>query len=195
MTNAVIVDVIRTASGRGKLGGALSGLHPTDLLAQVLVALLKRNGVESTQIDDVLVGCVSQVGEQSTNVARNAILAAGFDERVPATSIDRQCGSSQQATAFAAQGVIAGAYDIVIAAGVESMSRVPLGSAAMDASPYGERFRARYGQTLVNQGVSAELVAQRWSLDRDRLNAFACCSGHGLSVFENVRHSLIDRFR
>ena len=128
MNDAVIVDVVRTASGRGKPGGAFSQTHPTDLLAEVLRALLERNGLESRRVDDVLVGCVSQTGEQSGNIARNALLAAGFDESVPGVSIDRQCGSSQQAAHFAAQGVIAGAYDIVIAAGVEIMSRVPLGS-------------------------------------------------------------------
>jgi acetyl-CoA acyltransferase len=174
--SAVIVDVIRTASGRGKPGGALSGVHPSDLLAQVLIALLARNRLESRQIDDVLVGCVSQVGEQSSNVARIATLAAGFDSAVPATTIDRQCGSSQQAAAFAAQGVIAGAYDIVIAAGVESMSRVPLGSAAGEASPYGERFADRYPDGLVGQGVSAELIAQRWGLERSVLDDYAARS-------------------
>src|SRR5690606_25925710 len=123
MNTAVIVDVVRTASGRGKPGGALSGIHPVDLLAGVLSSVLARNGLESNQIDDVLIGCVSQVGEQSTNIARNAVLSAGFDPTVPAATIDRQCGSSQQAATFAAQGVIAGQYDIVIAGGVESMSR------------------------------------------------------------------------
>ncbi|MEP6844320.1 MAG: steroid 3-ketoacyl-CoA thiolase, partial [Pseudolysinimonas sp.] len=155
MTNAVIVDVVRTASGKGKPGGALSEVHPTDLLAEVLRALLERNGLDSRQIDDVLVGCVSQIGEQSGNIARNSLLAAGFDERVPGVSIDRQCGSSQQAAHFGAQGVIAGAYDIVIAAGVESMSRVPLGSSANGASPRGAGIRARYPKGLVNQGISA----------------------------------------
>ncbi len=118
---------------RGKPGGALSGVHPIDLAALVLRAVLERNGLESTQVDDVLLGCVSQVGDQGMNVARHAVLAAGFDESVPATTIDRQCGSSQQAAHFAAQGVIAGAYDIVIAGGVESMSRVPLGSSRAGA--------------------------------------------------------------
>ena len=171
--NAVIVDVVRTASGRGKPGGALSGIHPTDLLAQVLGAVLERNGLDSKQVDDVLVGCVSQVGEQSSNIARNAVLSAGFDSSVPAATIDRQCGSSQQAAAFAAQGVLAGSYDIVIAAGVESMSRVPLGSAAAGVSPYGTRMRERYPEGLVNQGVSAELIAKKWGLSRDQLDGFA----------------------
>ncbi|MCR2813838.1 acetyl-CoA C-acyltransferase [Microbacterium sp. zg.Y1084] len=176
MSSAVIVDVVRTPSGRGKPGGALSGVHPVDLTAGVLTALLERNGLESRQIDDVLLGCVSQVGEQSGNIARQAVLAAGFDETVPAATIDRQCGSSQQAAHFAAQGVIAGAYDIVIAGGVESMSRVPLGTAASGASAFSPRLRERYPDGLVNQGVSAELIAARWNLGRDDLDRFAVAS-------------------
>ncbi|MFT4135627.1 thiolase family protein [Microbacterium sp.] len=174
MRTAVIVDAIRTPSGRGKPGGALSGIHPVDLSAHVLSALLERNGLDSAQVDDVLWGCVSQVGEQGMNVARQAVLAAGFALTVPGVSIDRQCGSSQQAAHFAAQGVIAGAYDIVIAGGVESMSRVPLGaSVAAGGSPVSLRQRERYPAGLVNQGVSAELVAQRWNLSRERLDAYA----------------------
>jgi acetyl-CoA acyltransferase len=169
---AVVVDVVRTPSGRGKPGGALSSVHPIDLAAGVLQSVLERNGLESRQIDDVLLGCVSQVGDQAMNVARQAVLAAGFDESVPATTIDRQCGSSQQAAHFAAQGVIAGAYDIVIAGGVESMSRVPLGSsrAGGSRSPLLEE---RYPDGLVNQGVSAELIAQKWGLSREMLDAYA----------------------
>ncbi len=173
MENAVIVDVVRTASGRGKPGGALSGVHPADLLAELLAAMVDRNGLDSSQIDDVLVGCVSQVGDQSTNVARGAVLSAGFDVTVPATTIDRQCGSSQQAATFAAQGVMAGGYDIVIAAGVESMSRVPLGAAARGGSPAGSRLASRFPDGLVNQGVSAELIAKKWGLSRDDLDRFA----------------------
>ncbi|MDQ0691351.1 thiolase family protein [Arthrobacter sp. W4I7] len=173
MSRAVIVDVIRTGSGKGKAGGALSGVHPTDLLAQVLRAVLQRNGLESTQIDDVLVGCVSQFGEQSTNIARAGVLAAGFDSTVPATTIDRQCGSSQQAATFAAQGVMAGAYDVVIAAGVESMSRVPLGTASSGQDLFGDLLKKRFPEGLVNQGVSAELIAERWKLSREDLDAFA----------------------
>jgi acetyl-CoA acyltransferase len=172
--SAVIVDVVRTPSGRGKPGGALSHVHPVDLAAGVLTAVVERNGLESGQIDDVLLGCVSQVGEQSANIARQAVLAAGFDEAVPASSIDRQCGSSQQAVHFAAQGVMSGHYDIVIAGGVESMSRVPLGVAASVAgTPVSPMLAARYPAGLVNQGISAELIAQRWNLSRDRLDAFA----------------------
>ncbi len=177
MRTAVIVDAVRTPSGRGKPGGALSGIHPVDLAAHVLRATLARNGLDSRQIDDVLLGCVSQVGEQTMNIARQAVLAAGFDERVPATTIDRQCGSSQQAAHFAAQGVMAGQYDIVIAGGVESMSRVPLGIAASVAgSPFSPRLHERYPEGLVNQGVSAELIAERWGLSRDDLDAYAAQS-------------------
>jgi acetyl-CoA acyltransferase len=171
---AVIVDAVRTPSGRGKPGGALSGIHPVDLAAGVLQAVLDRNGLEAAQIDDVLLGCVSQAGEQSMNIARQAVLAAGFDESVPATTIDRQCGSSQQAAHFAAQGVMSGQYDIVIAGGVESMSRLPLGiTATVGGSPFSPALAARYPDGLVNQGVSAELIAQRWGFGRDELDAFA----------------------
>ncbi|MBN7794322.1 thiolase family protein [Microbacterium esteraromaticum] len=172
-TEAVVVDVVRTPVGRGKPGGMLSDVHPVDLAAGVLQQILVRNGLESGQIDDVLLGCVSQVGDQSMNIARQAVLAAGFDERVPATTIDRQCGSSQQAVHFAAAGIMAGESDIVVVGGVESMSRVPLGSSATGGSPMSPRLRARYPEGLVNQGVSAELIAQRWGFDRDRLDAFA----------------------
>ena len=172
MPEAVIVDVVRTPSGRGKPGGALSAVHPVDLAAGVLTGLLERNGLESRQIDDVLMGCVSQIGDQAMNIARQSVLAAGFDETVPAVTIDRQCGSSQQAAHFAAQGVIAGAYDIVIAAGVESMSRVPLGSSRQGGST-APGIRARYPDGLVGQGVSAELIAQKWGLAREQLDAFS----------------------
>ena len=172
MPHAVIVDVVRTPSGRGKPGGALSAVHPVDLVAGVLTALLERSGLESRQIDDVLMGCVSQVADQSLNIARQAVLAAGFDETVPAVTIDRQCGSSQQAAHFAAQGVIAGAYDIVIAAGVESMSRVPLGSSAHGGT-VSHGVAHRYPDGLVNQGVSAELIAQKWGFSREQLDAYS----------------------
>lgn len=172
---AVIVDVVRTPAGRGKPGGALSEVHPVDLAATVLRALLERSGLESTHIDDVLMGCVSQVGDQSLNIARQATLAAGFDESVPGVSIDRQCGSSQQAAHFAAQGVMAGAYDIVIAAGVESMSRVPLGSSATGGT-VSEGVRTRYPEGLVHQGVSAELIAQKWGFTREQLDEYAALS-------------------
>jgi acetyl-CoA acyltransferase len=176
MHEAVIVDAIRTPVGRGRPGGALAGWHPVDLLAHTLSALVARAGIDANLIDDVLVGCVSQVGEQSQNLARNAVLAAGFDESVPGVTIDRQCGSSQQAVHFAAQGVIAGAYDLVIAAGVEMMSRVPLGSAADGRDPFGDRVASRYGGGLVHQGVAAELIAARWELTRAEVDAYAARS-------------------
>ena len=170
---AVIVDVIRTGSGKGKPGGSLSGIHPADLLAGVLSQLLQRNGLESTQIDDVIAGCVSQAGEQTGNIGRTALLAAGFAETVPGMTVDRQCGSSQQAAAFAAQSIMAGVNDVVIAAGVESMSRVPLGSAQGPQNPYSPGIRARYPDGLVNQGVSAELIATRWGFSREQLDEFS----------------------
>ncbi|MGO1543051.1 MAG: thiolase family protein [Gulosibacter sp.] len=176
MTHAVIVDVLRLASGKGKPGGALSGTHPVDLLAQVLNALVARSQLDAALIDDVIAGCVGQAGEQAANIARNAVLAAGIPESVPATTIDRQCGSSQQAAHFAAQGVIAGAYDIVIAAGVESMSRVPMGSPMGDHDPLGPSIAARYPEGLVHQGISAELIAAKWQLSRTELDEFAARS-------------------
>lgn len=168
---AVVVDALRTPVGRR--GGQLKGWHPADLLAQVLSALVARVGLDPVLIDDVIVGCVSQVGEQSTNIARNALLGAGLPESVPGTTIDRQCGSSQQALHFAAQGVLSGAYDIAIAAGVESMTRVPMGSAMLEADPFGERMRQRYSGRLVHQGVSAEMIAQQWGLTREELDALS----------------------
>ena len=141
-TDAVIVDVIRTPSGRGKPGGALSGIHPADLLAGVLSELVRRNDLDPALVDDVIGGCVTQIGEQSTNITRTAVLSAGFPDSVPAVTVDRQCGSSQQAAAFAAQGVLAGAYDVVIACGVESMSRVPMLSNRAGQSTSGALLRA-----------------------------------------------------
>ncbi|MFE4469873.1 thiolase family protein [Leifsonia sp. NPDC056824] len=172
-TEAVIVDVVRTPSGRGKPGGELSDLHPADLLAGVLAELVHRNGLDPALVDDVIAGCVTQSGEQAGNIARTALLSAGFPESVPGVTIDRQCGSSQQAAAFAAQGVIAGAYDIAIACGVESMSRSPMGSNLGGASLGGELLHARYPEGLVNQGVSAELIAERWGFPREELDTFA----------------------
>jgi len=169
--HAVIVDAIRTPVGKGKVGGALSGVHPIDLLAGVLETLVTRSDLDPARVEDVLTGCAQQVGEQSGNLGRHAALAAGFPETVPATTINRQCGSSQQAVAFGAQGIIAGAYDIVIAAGVEMMSAVPLGSSR--PASFGRRNADRYPDGLVNQGVSAELVAQRWKLQREDLDVYA----------------------
>ena len=173
---AVIIDVVRTPSGRGKPNGALSGVHPADLLAGVLGDLVSRNNLDPALVDDVIGGCVSQVGEQSFNVTRTALLSAGFPDSVPGTTIDRQCGSSQQAATFAAQGVIAGSYDVVIACGVESMSRVPLGSSLGGQDPFGSLMHERYPNGLVSQGVSAELINAKWSLDRDELDEFAARS-------------------
>jgi acetyl-CoA acyltransferase len=176
MPQAVIVDAIRTASGKGKPGGALSGVHPADLFATVLEALVERTGVDPGAIEDVIAGCVTQAADQAVNIARTAVLSAGYPHSVPATTIDRQCGSSQQAAHFAAQGIIAGAYDVVVAGGVESMSRVPIGTATIGHDPFGERMRTRYRDGLVNQGVSAELVAARWKFDRETLDAYAARS-------------------
>jgi acetyl-CoA acyltransferase len=175
MTQAVIVDAVRSPMGRGKPGGALAGVHPADLLGRVLSALVSRNRLDPGTVEDVLVGCVSQAGEQSGTPGRQAVLSAGFPVHVPSTTIERKCGSGQQALEFAVQGVTAGAYDIVIAAGVESMSRVPMGSARMDADPFGPRVRERFPQ-LVPQGVAAELVAAKWGLTREQLDAFSARS-------------------
>ncbi|GCE17830.1 thiolase family protein [Dictyobacter kobayashii] len=169
---AVIVEAVRTPIGRR--GGQLKDWHPVDLLAHVLSSLVERTHVDPSLIDDVIVGCVSQVGEQSQNIARNAVLAAGFPESVPGTTIDRQCGSSQQAIHFAAQGIISGAYDIAIAGGVESMTRVPMGSSVQGvALPFGSRMEQRYQGKLVPQGISAELIAQKWELSRTDLDTFS----------------------
>ncbi|NKZ78032.1 acetyl-CoA acetyltransferase [Prescottella equi] len=176
MAEAVIVDAVRLASGKGKPGGALSGTHPVELLAHVLRALVDRNGLDPVRVDDVIGGCVQQVGEQALNISRTALLSAGFPESVPATTIDRQCGSSQQAAHFAAQGVIAGAYDIVIACGVESMSRIPMGTSPIGQDASGPGIAARYPEGLVHQGISAELISAKWKLDRESLDAYAAQS-------------------
>lgn len=171
MREAVIVEAVRTPLGRRN--GMLKGWHPVDLLAFTLAALVDRVGLDPALIDDVIAGCVMQVGEQSLNIARSAVLAAGFPESVPGTTVDRQCGSSQQAIHFAAQGVLSGAYDIAIACGVESMTRVPLGSSRGEPTtdPFGRRMAERYSEGLVHQGISAELVAQKWGLRRGDLDA------------------------
>jgi acetyl-CoA acyltransferase len=176
MRSAVIVDAVRTASGKGKPGGALSGTHPVELLATVLTALIERTGIDPARIDDTITGCVAQVGEQSLNIGRQGVLAAGWPVSVPATTIDRQCGSSQQAAHFAAQGVIAGAYDIVVACGVESMSRIPMGTAGIGQDPFGPSVAARFPDGLIPQGISAELITAKWSLTRDELDEFSARS-------------------
>ena len=168
MPEAVIIDAVRTPLG--KRNGALADWHPADLAAEPLKALAERNSLDPVLVDDVIMGCVSQVGEQTYNIGRNAVLAAGWPETVPGVTIDRQCGSSQQSVHFAAQGVMAGAYDVVVAAGVESMSRVPMGSSMAGANPFGERMRARYHDSLVPQGLSAEMIAEQWGIDRSELD-------------------------
>jgi acetyl-CoA acyltransferase len=190
MTTAVIVDAIRTPSGRGKPGGQLSGYHPVDLLAGVLEALVDRSGLDPAQVDDVIAGCLSQVGTQSVNIARNAVLAAGFPESVPATTVDRQCGSSQQAATFAAQGVMAGAYDMVIACGVEQMSSHPINVATLGEDYLGPRVHARYPDGLVGQGVSAELIAAKWGLTREQLDDYAARS-HRLAASADFSRELV----
>ena len=173
MTTAVIVDAVRTPGG--KRGGKLKEWHPVDLLAEVLKAVVERNNLDPALIEDVIAGCVMQTGEQSVNVARNAALAAGFPESVPGTTIDRQCGSSQQAAHFAAQGVIAGVYDVAIAAGVESMTRVPMGVTMQQGPgiPFGPKMIERYENGLVPQGLSAEMIAEKWGLSREQLDGYA----------------------
>ena len=178
MGTAVIVDAVRTGVARGKPGvGKLANWHPVDLAGEVLRTLVSRNDLDPALVEDVFMGCVSQVGEQSANVARWAVLAAGFPDSVPATTIDRQCGSSQQAVHFAAQAVMAGAYDIVIAAGVESMSRVTMGSPFTNGpgEPFGPRVMARYSGegALMSQGISADMISDKWGLTREDLDRFS----------------------
>ncbi|MEV8506623.1 acetyl-CoA C-acyltransferase [Actinoplanes sp. NPDC051475] len=174
MRDAVIVGAVRTPVGRRD--GGLSGVHPVDLGAGVLQALRERAGFDPADVEDVFWGCVSQVGEQSWNIGRNAVLGAGWPESVPATTMDRQCGSSQQALHFAAATVLSGQADLVVAGGVESMSRVPMGSSAAGQNPYGETVRERYGTVTFNQGVGAEMIAQRWGFSRQQLDEYALAS-------------------
>ncbi|WP_280437203.1 thiolase family protein [Nocardia carnea] len=176
MRDAVIIEAVRTPIGKGKPTGALHGIHPVDLLAHSLQELVSRTGIDPGVIEDVIGGVVTQAGEQSVNMTRRAALAAGYPESVAATTVDRQCGSSQQALHFAAQGVIAGAYDVVVAAGVESMSRVPMGASVLGADLNGTGFTARYPEPLVSQGLSAELIAARWNLTRARVDEYAAGS-------------------
>ncbi|GAA2392768.1 thiolase family protein [Nonomuraea africana] len=174
MRDAVIVQAVRTPIGKGKPQGALAHIHPVDLLAHTLRELVARSGVDPAQVDDVIGGCVDQVGEQAMNTTRYAWLAAGFPDEVPAVTVDRQCGSSQQAVHFAAQGVLSGAYDLVVACGVESMSRVPMWSnVPQGADPFGPGLAARFPEGLVPQGISAELIAAKWGLTREAMDAFA----------------------
>ncbi len=174
-SEAVIVEAVRTPLGRRN--GALSQVHAVDLAARSLAALVERSGIDPAAIDDVVMGCVLQVGEQSLNIARNAALGAGFPESIPGVTVDRQCGSAQQAVNFAAQGVLAGAYDMAVAAGVESMSRVPMFSNALNGPglPYGTAMRERYGVTddVISQGESADVIARKWGFDRTHLDSLA----------------------
>ncbi len=174
MRDAVIVEAVRTPVG--KRNGGLSGVHPVDLSAHVLSALASRTGIDPGRVDDVVWGCVSQVGEQTFDVGRNAVLAAGWPETVTGVTIDRQCGSSQQSVHFAAAGLVAGQYDVVVAGGVESMSRVPMGSSTAGADPFGVRFAARYDGVRPNQGVGAEMVAERWGFSRTQLDEYSVAS-------------------
>src|ERR1700749_187704 len=175
--DAVIVGAVRTPVGKGKAGGALHDVLPFDLFAHSLGELVQRTGVEPVEIDDVIAGAVTQVGDQAVNIARNALLGAGFPETGPGGTIDRQCGSSQQAISLAAQGVLAGAYDLVIAGGVESMGRVPMGSSVLPGSnPFGEDMTRRYPEGLVPQGISAELLAAKWGFSRPQLDEFSASS-------------------
>ena len=173
MQRAVVVDAVRTPTG--KRNGKLEGYHPVDLAAITLRALVERNDLDAGLVDDVIMGCVMQTGEQGVNVGRNAALAAGFPEEVVGTTIDRQCGSGQQSSHFAAQGVMAGAYDVVIAAGVESMTRVPMGITAQQGpgKPFGPLMVDRYARSLVPQGISAEMAAEKWGLSRESLDRIA----------------------
>jgi acetyl-CoA acyltransferase len=174
MRDAVIVEAVRTPVG--KRNGGLSGVHPADLSSHVLAALAERAGIDPAVVEDVIWGCVGQVGEQTFDIARNAVLGAGWPESVPGVTIDRQCGSSQQAVSFAAASVLAGHYDVVVAGGVESMSRVPMGMSAAGQMPFGTRFRERYAGTTPNQGTGAEMITDRWGLTRGQLDEFSLAS-------------------
>jgi acetyl-CoA acyltransferase len=185
MRRAVIVDLVRSPFGRGRAGGALDGLHPVDLYAHVLKELLRRTALDPELVEDVITGCVIQVAEQSGNIGRQAVLAADFPEKVPAVTLDRKCGSAQQAVDFAAQGVIAGAYDVVIAGGVEMMSLVPMRVNRMGKDNEGPLFHQRYREGLVRQGISAELIAARWSISREEMDKFALDSHRRAAAAED----------
>jgi acetyl-CoA acyltransferase len=169
MRDAVIVEAVRTPVG--KRGGGLSGIHSADISALVLQALAERSGIDPALVDDVIWGCVMQVGEQTFDIARTALLSAGWPEHVPGTTVDRQCGSSQQAVHFAAAGVISGQYDLAVAGGVEMMSRTPMGS-SFTAPPLGQMYFARYGEEFPNQGLGAEQIADQWNMSRTELDEY-----------------------
>src|SRR6266700_6145749 len=174
MRDAVIVEAVRTPVG--KRNGGLSGVHPVELSAHVLKSLAGRSGIDPAVIDDVVWGCVSQVGEQTLDIARSALLAAGWPESVTGVTVDRQCGSSQQAVHFAAAGLIAGQYDVVVAGGVESMSRVSMMAVVGESNPFGPALDSRLGGVAPNQGIGAETIAERWGLSRTRLDEFSLAS-------------------
>ena len=184
LRRAVIVDVLRSPFGRARENGALASLHPVNLYASVLETLVQRTGIDPQRIEDCITGCVIQVAEQSGNIGRQAVLAAGLPESIPAVTLDRKCGSAQQAMDFAAQGVIAGAYDCVIAGGVEMMSLVPMRVNRMGKDNEGTRFHARYPQGLIRQGISAELIAARWGISREAQDAFSLRS-HQLAAADS----------
>lgn len=184
MRDAVIIEAVRTPIG--KRNGGLSSVHPADLSAVVLKALIDRTGIDPALIDDVIWGCVNQVGEQTFDIARTAVLSAGWPESVPGTTVDRQCGSSQQAAHFAAAGLVAGQYDLVVAGGVESMSRVPMGS-TMIANPLGQSYIRRYGDTFPSQGIGAEMIAEHWRLSRRQLDEFSLASHEKAAVAHDER--------
>jgi acetyl-CoA acyltransferase len=183
MRDAVIVEAVRTPVG--KRDGVLSGVHPVDLSALVLRELARRSGIDPAVVDDTIWGCVGQVGEQTFDIARNAVLAAGWPDSVPGTAVDRQCGSSQQSVHFAAAGLVSGQYEVVVAGGVESMSRVPMGSPAGEANPFGSALQGRYGGVLPNQGIAAEMIAERWGLSRARLDEFSLASHEKAAVAQD----------
>ena len=185
MRRAVVVDVVRTPFAKARPDGALVGIHPVDLYAQLLQALVQRVGIDPALVEDVITGCVLQVGEQAGNIGRQAVLAAGLPETVPAVTLDRKCGSAQQAVDFAAQGIIAGAYDIVIAGGVEMMSLIPMRANRMGRDALGAGFRRRYPAGLVGQGISAELIAARWGIRRTEMDEFSVASHRKAALAED----------
>ncbi|MHA7651875.1 thiolase family protein [Mycobacterium sp. ML4] len=190
MRETVIVEAVRTAVG--KRNGGLSGVHPADLSAVVLNELMERAGVSPELVDDVIWGCVSQVGDQSANIGRYAVLAAGWPESIPGTTVNRACGSSQQALDFAVQAVMSGQQDVVVAGGVEVMSRVPLGAARATGMPYGPKVLARYDDFSFNQGISAELIAKKWGLSRTALDEYSARS-HELAAAAQDSRAFVEQ--
>ena len=183
MRDAVIVEAVRTPVG--KRNGGLAGVHPADLSSHVLSALAERSGIDPAVVEDVVWGCVGQVGEQTFDIARNAVLGAGWPESVPGVTLDRQCGSSQQAVSFAAASVLAGHYDVVVAGGVESMSRVPMGMSAAGKMPFGTGFLERYAGQRPNQGIGAEMIVDRWGFSRSQLDEFSLASHEKAAVAQD----------